>query len=99
MNIIDLQIAKGFLNVFHDSDDVNLQILLNAAESEALDFMNRLTYEDWRDSNDCLDVPGSVRMGVLLLLQANYQASTDDAAKLRAAAEIKLQPHRICIGV
>jgi len=42
--------------------------------------------------------PDSVVLGVMLLLQASYQASPDDIAKLRTAAEVKLAPHRIGWG-
>jgi hypothetical protein len=35
----------------------------------------------------------------LLLLQANYQATPDEAEKLRKVAEIKLIPYRLEMGV
>jgi hypothetical protein len=44
-------------------------------------------------------LPPSVTMGVMILLQANYQAAPDDVPKLRLAAEIKLTPYRIGWGI
>lgn len=92
MSIIDLHIAKKYLDVIHSADDDKLHLLLDAAENEAAEFCN-LDLSDWDE------VPSSFVLGVMLLLQAAYQASPDDAAKLRQAAEVKLMPHRICMGV
>lgn len=92
MSIITLETAKQYLDVIHNADDAKLQLLLDAAENEAAEFCNR-------DLDDWDDVPSSFVLGVMLLLQAAYQASPDDAAKLRQAAEVKLMPHRICMGV
>ena len=63
-------------------------------------FMNRDDLYEW-DSNVTSNdpIPGSVKIGVLLLLQANYQATPDEADKLRRSAEIKLMPYRIELGV
>nr|MBF4386085.1 phage gp6-like head-tail connector protein [Vibrio anguillarum] len=41
MSIINLQTAKQYLNVIHDFDDDNLQMLLDAAESEAQEFLDQ----------------------------------------------------------
>lgn len=95
--MVTLQQAKDFLNVFHDADDAKLAVLLAGAKDEAWQVMNR-------DESDSIDywpdgAPASVTLGVLLLVQAMYQASPDDADTLRKAAEIKLWPYRICIGV
>lgn len=100
MSQITLSEAKGFLDVIHNSDDAKLQLLLDAAEDEARAFMNRDDLIE-RDSNvsSTDPIPGSIKIGVLLLLQANYQASPDDADKLRKAAEIKLMPYRLEMGV
>ncbi|BAP23800.1 hypothetical protein NCGM1900_4722 [Pseudomonas aeruginosa] len=38
-------------------------------------------------------------VGVLLLLQANYQAAPDEVDTLRKAAEVKLMPYRCGLGV
>ncbi len=103
MSVIDLETAKQFLDVIHSADDAKLQMLLDGAEREALDFMNRSEFGAEECSSeppsDPEVMPGSVRLGVLLLLQAVYQATPDDAAKLRAAAEVKLMPYRCYMGV
>ncbi|MGL4711661.1 MAG: head-tail connector protein [Shewanella sp.] len=41
MSTITLEQAKQFLDVIHDEDDAKLQLLLNAAEDEACQFMGR----------------------------------------------------------
>lgn len=100
MSQITLSEAKSFLDVIHSSDDAKLQLLLDAAEDEARAFMNRDDLIEWDSNVSSTDpIPGSIKIGVLLLLQANYQASPDDADKLRKAAEIKLMPYRLEMGV
>lgn len=100
MSAIALSDAKDFLDVIHSSDDGKLQILLDAAEDEARAFMNRDDLYEWDSNVSSNDpIPGSVKIGVLLLLQANYQATPDEADKLRKAAEIKLMPYRIDLGI
>lgn len=100
MSQITLSEAKGFLDVIHSADDAKLQLLLDAAEDEAQSFMNRDDLIEWDSNVSSTDpIPGSIKMGVLLLLQANYQASPDDVEKLRKAAEIKLMPYRLDLGV
>ena len=93
MGTIHLSDAKSFLDVIHNSDDDKLQLLLDAAEDEAAQFMNVDSLSDWTE------LPYSVLIGTLMLLQANYQASPDDMPKLRAAAETKLMPYRVEMGV
>lgn len=93
MSVISLVDAKSFLDVIHSSDDDKLQMLLDAAEDEAAKFLNVDTLADWTE------LPYSIVIGTLLLLQSNYQASPDDMPKLRAAAEGKLMPYRVEMGV
>lgn len=106
MSVISLETAKKYLDVIHNSDDDKLQMLLDAAEDEAAQFMNRGLLEI--ETVEMIDgelvavigePPSSVVLGVMLLLQAAYQASPDDAPKLREAAEIKLMPYRVGMGV
>lgn len=100
MSVITLTEAKQFLDVIHNSDNSKLQLLLDAAEDEARAFMNREDLYEWDSNISSTDpVPASIKIGVLLLLQANYQATPDDADKLRRAAEIKLMPYRLEMGV
>lgn len=104
MSVLPLTDAKTFLDVIHGADDAKLQILLDGAEGEALHFMNRSAFSGGCDiaiepPSEPDVMPASVKIGVLLLLQASYQATPDDAAKLRNAAEIKLMPYRCWMGV
>lgn len=93
MSVISLTDAKAFLDVIHDFDDSKLQLLLDAAEDEASKFLNVASLTEWTE------LPFGLIMGVLLMMQANYQASPDDIPKLRAAAETKLMPYRVEMGV
>jgi len=98
VSTISLEQAKQFLDVIHDEDDAKLQLLLNAAEDEACQFMGRESLTILLDETTA-ELPASITMGVMILLQANYQATPEDAAKLRKAAEIKLTPYRIGWGI
>ena len=101
MSLIDLTTAKAFLDVIHSADDAKLQGLLDGAEDEAGQYINRplsALLPEESSSEDPAALPPSAVLGVMLLLQAAYQASPDDAGKLRVAAEIKLQPFRVCLG-
>lgn len=93
MSVIALADAKAFLDVIHDSDDSKLQNLLDAAEDEAAMFLNVANLDEWTE------LPFSIYIGVMLLLQANYQAPPDDIPKLRMAAETKLMPYRVELGI
>lgn len=97
MKEITLDTAKEFLDVIHSADDAKLRVLLDGAIDEAVQYMNLDSLDDLTLDDE--DLPGSVVVGVVLLLQAVYQASPEDAEKLRRAAEIKLHPYRIGLGV
>jgi hypothetical protein len=100
MSTTTLEEAKSFLDVIHSADDDKIQLLLDAAEDEARAFLNREDLEEWNSNISSADpVPGSVKIGVLLLLQSNYQATPDEAEQLRKVAEMKLQPYRIELGI
>ncbi|OZI64614.1 head-tail connector protein [Bordetella genomosp. 4] len=105
MSVIPLATAKQFLDVIHGADDGKLQMLLDGAEEEAVQYMNRANFEGpWTgfepkpDATGAETLPPSVVVGILLLLQGVYQASPEDAEKLRMAGEIKLHPQRVCLG-
>lgn len=101
MSVLELSKVKSFLDVIHSADDVKLQMLLDGAEDEAAQFMNRADVSEWESeyvfNSDHVMPPGAM-IGILLLTQAAYQASPDDAEKLRRAAETKLTPYRLNIG-
>ncbi len=107
MSVIDLGTAKALLDVSHSFDDVKLQVLLDGAEAEAAGYMNRADLRGpWNSLPDSSNppssepaLPGDIVLGVMLLMQAVYQAPPDDVPKLRAAAEVKLSPHRLGMGV
>lgn len=102
--IVSLADAKAYLDVIQDDDDAKLQQLLAASIDEAMQFLDRREDdlvsegEGW-DSSSETGVPDSVRLGILILLQANYQALPADAAQLRTIAQIKLMPYRKGLGV
>lgn len=104
MSLIPLAEAKSFLRVIHSDDDALIQTLLDGAEDEALQFMNRDSFGELCpcDSNfesESEGMPESVRTGVYLLLQSGYQAKPDEVADYRRAAEVKLMPYRCGLGV
>ncbi|HBO7072950.1 TPA: phage gp6-like head-tail connector protein [Pseudomonas aeruginosa] len=106
MSLIPLDTAKSFLDVIHDWDDTKLQLLLDGAEDEACQFMWRQSLDGLCNCDDCSEVvssdpqlPPSVVVGVLLLLQASYQAAPDEIETLRKASEVKLMPYRCGLGV
>lgn len=102
MSIITLDVAKTFLDVIHTGDDVKLQILLDGAEDESVQYMNRADLTEW-DSDVVVSseylMPMGVVVAVMLLLQASYQALPDEIDKLRKAAETKLTPYRQGWGI
>lgn len=102
MSIISIDIAKTYLDVIHSADDEKLQMLLDGAEDEATQFMNRDNLTEW-DSDMVIasdySMPPGVMVGIVLLLQASYQAGVDEIDKLRKAAETKLTPFRLHMGV
>lgn len=104
MSLISIETAKKYLNVIHDADDETLQLLLDGAEDEAADFIDRPLIEllpepsSEETSETVNSLPAGVTAGVLLLLQASYQSSPADAEKLRKNAETKLTPYRIGWG-
>lgn len=106
MSVISLADAKAFLDVIHSADDAKLQALLNGAEAEALRFLDRPHFSGLCPCDEVStepvsddELPDDVRTGVLTLLQARYQASPDEALKLREIAEQMLFPHRCRLGV
>jgi len=109
MSTIPLSEAKDFLGVIHSHDDVKIQLLLQGAEAEALQFLNLAAFTSLpcesssssSSSSEPVDAGMTldVRTGVLFLLQSAYQASPDDRVKLRKAAETLLMPRRCGLGV
>lgn len=104
MSYLTLSEIKDFLNVFISSDDDKLQILLNGAEKESLEFMNRTSFAEIceTDSNydsDSATMPDDVRVAVYFLVQRSYQATPEEAKALRRVAEGMLMPYRCEMGI
>lgn len=110
MSVINLQDVKQALRVIHSADDELLQQLLDSAEDEAMRFCNRTqlptlpvdspgasSSEDIPSSED--PIAASVFTAVVCLVKADYGAAPADAEHLRKAAEVKLMPYRIGLGV
>jgi hypothetical protein len=113
MSIVKVEQIKAYLGVIHNSDDAKLQVLIDGAEDEALQFLDRdelprarATAVDECDSNqpepvsDSDDLAPVVRMGIYLIVQAMYDGATaDEMNKVRMAAEVKWFPYRQRLGV
>lgn len=112
MSTVTLDQLKAYLRLTHSSDDTLLQDLIDGAEDEALQFLDREylplrndTAVDEDDSNlpelasDSDDLAPVVRMGIYLIVQAGYEGK--DAAEMQAvrrAAEVKWMPYRNGLG-
>lgn len=112
MSTVKLVELKQYLDVTTDQSDAMLQQLLDGAEDEALQFLDRPalpvrgdTEVDECDSNDTTpatesNVSPTVRAAIFLLAQGMFEAK--DAAEMliiRQAAEQKLMPYRNNLGV
>jgi len=97
VSTIPLEELKDFLNVTHASDDAKLRVLLNAAEDEALRFMNRTTFGEICEESSLFDadtatIPDSVVTAVYFLVSAMYDAQPDHFQIFRKAAERMMMP-------
>lgn len=100
---------KRDLRVTHSDDDELLQILLDAAKDQALRFIDRTELPmvapadvalSSSSSEPVLELPGSIRTAVLLLVRAMYDvADAREIEATRQAAETMLMPYRINLGV
>ena len=105
MSEIALSEAKEFLRVIHNHDDAMIQRLLDGAEDQALQYMDREDFGDLcPDDSDYVSssdypMPPSVETAVLLLLQADYGAMPEEAERLRNSARSMLWPFRCRLGV
>src|SRR5690606_40760153 len=110
VSVIPLDIAKRRLRTIGTHADADLQQALDGAEQEACRYLNRTQLptlpQDWPcESSE--QVPSSedpvapdVVEGVLLLVMASFNATTpDEVAGYRRAAEVKLHPYRLHLGV
>ena len=96
-----------FLQRLTDSAEDEALRFLNRTELPTLPMDNPGSYDS--DGNAILsseDIPtsedpvaASIFTAIVCLVKADYEAGPDDAQKLRRAAETKLYPYRILIGV
>jgi len=110
MSAIPLEIARRRLRVIGNHADADLQQALDGAEQEACRYLNREQLptlpQDWPCSSS-EEVPSSedpvapdVVEGVLLLVMASYNAVDPATVEgYRRAAEVKLHPYRLQLGV
>lgn len=103
---------KQNLRIAHDSDDDLLYRLIENAEDECRQFLNRsqLPLED-PDTNSPLEsqsepisdssrLAASVRQAIYLLVEAGYdRLEAGDLQVFRQSAEVKLFPYRIGLGI
>jgi hypothetical protein len=111
MSVVTVEEAKVYLGVIHNHDDARILDLLDDAEDECLQYIDRDSLprigQDCPDEcdtsvntaiapvSDSADLPGSLRGGILLIVQAGYEGKdADEMAKLRKAAETKWAPYR-----
>lgn len=105
MSLISLEQAKDYLRVTDAADDVQIQMMIDACENEALRFMNRsqfgsLSASDDGFSSETENMPDSVRLGILLMIGAAYDSvSPSDYEQLISVSEHYFMPYRICNGV
>lgn len=104
MSFIPLSEAKTHLQVIHDYDDTRILTLLEASETDALEFMNRKAFGEICEEDSNYDevaaaLPNSVKVGVFLLLESLYQAKPDDQALYRKIAQQMLMPFRCRMGI
>lgn len=114
MSTVSLEAVKAFLRTTHDEDDALLQDLIDGAEDEALQFLDRPSLPkrgdaaiDECDSNrvddpasDSDDLAPVVRSGIYLIVQGMYEGKDAKEMQLvRMAAEVKWWPYRNQLGV
>lgn len=111
MSIVTVSEIKDYLRVIHSGDDALLQALIDAAEDEAVRFLNRTELPtlplEYPSSSETEEVPSSgdeiapsVRIAIYYWVQAKYEGTKpEDIAKLRTAGEVLLFPYRAALGV
>ncbi len=99
MSAVTLEQVKEDLRLTHDSDDALLQILIDAAEDEAMQFLGVSELPTVIGSSEP-PVKGSIYAAIFLSVKAKYEAtSPDEIEKLRVCFETLLMPYRENLGV
>lgn len=87
--------VKDALRITHDSDDGMLERLILSATQEYVQFTGVETSSD----DEEIEVPEDVINGVILMVQADYDADPLDREKYRDAAKHLWGKHREDFGI
>lgn len=111
MSLIDLPTAKRHLRVDGAEEDALIQIYAEAAETAAVDFLNRNVYATQAELDEADEPPealpmvinAAVRAAILLILGHLYANREDVVStavnKLPGGAHSLLFPYRVGMGV
>ncbi|WP_440221836.1 head-tail connector protein [Dokdonella sp. MW10] len=113
MSVVTLDQVKAWLRATHDEDDALLRDLIDAAEDEALRYLELAALPraaaKCRDCgpvsgedpvSDATDVAPIVRNGICVLVQAAYEGGTAaEMDAMRNVAWSMLRPYRCRMGV
>lgn len=113
MSVVTIESVKRHLRLTHSSDDALLEQLIDGAEDEMKQFLDR--DELPRRDDDCADcesdstinaasdtddIAPTVRTGIFLLVQALYEGATAaEMEQTRAVAFSLAKPYRCRMGV
>lgn len=93
---MQLNTVKADLRIIHSADDALLLQYMQAARAEALQFCNLEEFVIDTDGDESQDIQSAM----MLLVRAMYeQVEPDKLQVYRNAAEAKLMPYRVCMGV
>lgn len=99
MSIATLTMVKQDLRVTGTDDDTYIQLLIDAAEDECLQFLGVSELPTEETSSEP-PLKGSVYAAVFLLVRAKYDlASADEIQSIRKCAEMLLMPYRDSLGM
>lgn len=99
MSTATLTMVKADLRVTGTDDDVLIQLLIDAAEDECLQFLGVSELPTEVGSSEP-PLKGSVYAAVFLLVRAKYDSATPDEIKgIRQCAEMLLMPYRDNLGM
>lgn len=111
MSLIELGAAKLHLRVDDDAEDALIGLYIEAAETAAVDFLNRNVYATQADMEAAAESPEALPMvlnaavrAAMLLILGHLYANREDVAttavnKLPMGAHSLLYPHRVGLGV